>query len=112
MLNYVRNIAIFHVGPKRNLFMKKITLRRSGGPEVLEVKDGEVLIDIRATGLNWSEIMIRRGDWPIKIQNGFCLGSEGAGVVEKIGKGVQRLSHGDRVALLYVQAYSQEEQMS
>ncbi|HJO57486.1 MAG TPA: alcohol dehydrogenase catalytic domain-containing protein, partial [Nitrospinaceae bacterium] len=73
--------------------MKKIILRRSGGPEVLEVKevkdpevkDGEVLIDIRATGLNWSEVMIRRGDWPIKIQNGFCLGSEGAGVVEKIG---------------------------
>ncbi len=98
--------------------MKKIILRRSGGPEVLEVKevkdpevkDGEVLIDIRATGLNWSEVMIRRGDWPIKIQNGFCLGSEGAGVVEKIGKGVQRLSPGDRVALLYVQAYCQEEQ--
>lgn len=98
--------------------MKKIVLRRTGGPEVLEILevkepdigDGEVLIDIRATGLNWSEVMIRNGDWPVEIQNGFCLGSECAGVVEKAGKGVQRLSPGDRVALLYVKAYTQEEQ--
>lgn len=97
--------------------MKKIILRRTGGPEVLEIievkepklKDREVLIDIRATGLNWSEVMIRRGDWPVDIQNGFCLGSEGAGVVEKVGPNVQHLSPGDRVALLDIQAYSLEE---
>ena len=61
--------------------MKKIVLKRTGGPEVLEILevkepdigDGEVLIDIRATGLNWSEVMIRNGDWPVEIQNGFLL---------------------------------------
>ncbi|KMP10873.1 hypothetical protein UZ36_06265 [Candidatus Nitromaritima sp. SCGC AAA799-C22] len=97
--------------------MKKIVMRQTGEPEVLEVieaqepgvKDHEVLIDIRATGLNWSEVMIRRGEWPIEISAGFCPGAEGVGIVEKTGKEVHKINPGDRVAVLDIQAYHEEE---
>ncbi len=99
--------------------MKKAVVRQTGGPEVLkfiEVPDpvpgeGEVLVDLRATGLNWSELMIRRGDWPIEISaNGFTPGSEGAGVVEKNGPGVTDVQLGDRVIVFDFNAYLDEGQ--
>ncbi len=83
--------------------------------EITEVPDppvGEdrVLVDIRATGLNWSEVMIRRGDWPVEISRGFSLGAEGAGVVEQVGKSVTGIRPGDRVAVFDIRAYLEEEQ--
>lgn len=99
--------------------MKKVVIRATGGPQVLkliEVPDpvageNEVLVDLKATGLNWSELMIRKGDWPIEISaNGFTPGSEGAGVVEKTGSGVTDVQPGDRVIVFDFNAYLDEEQ--
>ena len=99
--------------------MKKVVIRATGGPEALkliEVADpvpgeNEVLVDLKATGLNWSELMIRRGDWPIEISaDGFTPGSEGAGVVEKTGPGVTDVQPGDRVLVFDFNAYQKEGQ--
>lgn len=93
--------------------MKKIVLKQTGGPEVfetLEVADprpgpGEVLVDLKAVGLNWSEIMIRRGEWPLDLSAGFTLGAEGAGIVESVGENVRAVAPGERVAVFDVDAY-------
>lgn len=93
--------------------MKRVVVHKTGGPEVLEIVEtpvpmvgkNEVLIDIKATGLNWSEVMIRRGDWPMDFGDGLTLGAEGAGVVEAVGAEVEDFKTGDRVANFDLLAY-------
>lgn len=97
--------------------MKKVAIRRAGEAETLEiietpdpeVTEYDVLVDVKATGMNWSEVMIRRGDWPVEFGKGFTLGAEGAGVVEKVGAKVTSVRPGDRVAVFDVDAYLSEE---
>lgn len=93
--------------------MKKIILNRTGGPEVLNIidcpepalKKNEVLINLKSIGLNWSEVMIRRGEWPMDLSGGFTLGVEGAGIVEAVGEAVQSIKPGDKAANLELSAY-------
>lgn len=93
--------------------MKKIVFTRTGDPSVLEVRDcpepqprsGEVLVDIKAVGLNWSEVMTRRGEWPVDAASGFTPGAEGAGIAAAVGEDVRRVRPGDRVAVFDVNAY-------
>jgi NADPH:quinone reductase-like Zn-dependent oxidoreductase len=80
---------------------------RFGGPEVLEVAEipvaqpgeGEVLVEVYATGLNPVESSIRRGDhldrWAVDFPAG--QGRDLAGVVVATGPGVTGFSRGDRV---------------
>lgn len=98
--------------------MKKTVLSSTGGPDVfqiVEVPDPEpgpeqVRVNIQAVGLNWSETMIRRGDWPMDLGGGFTPGCEAAGIVEEVGESVQSVAPGDRVAVFDVSAYSNPEQ--
>ncbi len=93
--------------------MKAIVLAQSGGPDVFNTVEtptpqpgeSQVLINLKATGLNWSEVMIRKRDWPIPLEEGFVLGSEGAGIVEEVGSTVSSVRPGDRVAVFDVNAY-------
>ena len=65
--------------------MRAIVITRHGGPEVLEVRElpdpepnpGEVLIRVKAFGLNRAETYMRRGEWPeIATVSGIeCVGS-------------------------------------
>lgn len=78
-----------------------------GGLEVLEVVDvprpapgpGEVLVRMKAAGINPGEISIRKGvfaeRWPAKFPSG--QGSDFAGVVEEAGPGVAKFAKGDEV---------------
>lgn len=62
-------------------------LRDVGGPDVLEVADvpepvaaaGEALVDVRAAGTNFADVLIRRGDYPQAPELPFVPGSEVAG---------------------------------
>lgn len=98
--------------------MKKIVIRSQGAPEVLEWIDlpepapneEEVLVAIEAIGMNWSEVMIRSGSWPIEIAEGFTPGSEAAGVVEKVGAGVDDLRPGEKVLVFDMSSYERETQ--
>jgi NADPH2:quinone reductase len=81
-----------------------IQVHRTGGPEVLqwqpiEVADpapGEVRLRQHAAGLNFIDVYHRTGLYPQPLP--FTPGVEGAGVVEAVGEGVERVSVGDRVA--------------
>ncbi|WP_458525024.1 NADPH:quinone reductase [Onishia taeanensis] len=84
---------------------KRIQLARTGGPEVLEFVDvspvapgpGEVRVKNQAVGLNFIDIYVRTGLYPVpSLPSG--LGTEGAGVVDAVGEGVTALRVGDRVA--------------
>lgn len=81
-----------------------IIVRRHGGPEVLEWSqqdpgrpgEGEVLVRHKAVGLNFIDVYHRTGLYMLDLP--FVPGSEGAGVVEEVGPGVEGLRPGDRVA--------------
>jgi NADPH2:quinone reductase len=88
----------------RETSMKTILVRRTGGPEVLELVEqptprpgvGEVLVRVEAAGVNFIDIYYRSGAYSRDLP--FALGEEGAGVVEAVGAGVSEPGAGDRVA--------------
>ena len=65
-------------------------LRATGGPEALRVEevpdpqpdDGDALVDVRAAGVNFADVLIRRGDYPQAPELPFVPGSEVAGETE------------------------------
>ncbi|QFT57329.1 S-(hydroxymethyl)glutathione dehydrogenase [Sulfitobacter sp. THAF37] len=73
--------------------------------EIMEVnlegpKKGEVLIEIKATGICHTDEFTRSGDDPEGLFPAI-LGHEGAGVVMEVGEGVTTLKPGDHVIPLY-----------
>jgi NADPH2:quinone reductase len=80
-----------------------IQIARTGGPEVLELRDiplprprvGEVLVRHEAIGLNFIDTYHRGGLYPLTLPSG--IGNEAAGVVEAVGEGVAGFAVGDRV---------------
>jgi len=84
---------------------QRIQFSQHGGPEVLERIEapvtapgaGEVRVRNHAIGLNFIDTYFRSGLYaPPSLPSG--LGTEGAGVVEAVGEGVQDFQIGDRVA--------------
>jgi NADPH:quinone reductase len=83
---------------------KAIRFHKTGGPEVLQLDDievgepgeGQVRIRHTAIGLNFIDTYHRSGLYPLPLPSG--VGSEGAGLVEAVGKGVTLVKAGDRVA--------------
>lgn len=77
---------------------------RAGGPEVLEYGPievgapgpGEILVEVRAAGINFIDTYRRSGVYPMDYPH--TVGVEGAGVVARVGEGVTAWSAGDRVA--------------
>jgi S-(hydroxymethyl)glutathione dehydrogenase / alcohol dehydrogenase len=63
-------------------------------------KDGEVLVEIKATGVCHTDAYTLSGDDPEGLFPAI-LGHEGAGVVVEVGSGVKSLKPGDHVIPLY-----------
>jgi NADPH:quinone reductase-like Zn-dependent oxidoreductase len=61
----------------------------------------EVLLRMRASALNYRDLMILRGRYPLPANAGVVALSDGAGEVAAVGSGVTRLAVGDRVACSY-----------
>ena len=61
--------------------------------------EGEVLVDVRAAGLNFFDLLMVQGRYQRRPEVPFVFGGEGAGVVAALGKGVDDLAEGDRVAV-------------
>lgn len=64
--------------------------------EVPEPGEGEVRIEVRAAGINFADIMQRRGHYHGGPEPTYVPGMEVAGVVDAVGEGVGR-SEGDEV---------------
>ena len=85
--------------------MKAIQVQQFGGPEVLELKEiptpkpgrGEVLVKVKAAGVNPYDSYMRAGTYAIKPQLPYTPGSDAAGIVEAVGEGVTKVKPGDRV---------------
>jgi NADPH:quinone reductase-like Zn-dependent oxidoreductase len=76
-------------------FGAPVELLELPGPRTL--RPGEVLIDVRASGLgNWDEIA-RTGGWDLGIRPPLALGVEAAGVIAAVGDQVNGVRVGDRV---------------
>lgn len=81
-----------------------VRIHEHGGPENLKWEElevggpgpGEVRVRNTAVGLNFIDTYQRSGLYPMAMP--LTLGSEGAGVVEAVGKRVKTLKVGDRVA--------------
>jgi len=61
------------------------------------VPEAHVLIDVKAAGLNFPDLLCVRGDYQFKPPLPFVPGGEGAGIITELGEGVEHLSVGDRV---------------
>jgi NADPH2:quinone reductase len=87
--------------------MRAVQLSRFGGPEVLEIvetptptpKPGEVLIRVRAAGINFFEVLMRQDRYAVTPELPMLLGVEAAGVVEALGDGVTSPGSGTRVVV-------------
>ncbi|MFQ5637968.1 MAG: zinc-binding alcohol dehydrogenase family protein [bacterium] len=85
--------------------MKAIVLKKSGPPRVLKISDVpepvpaavEVGVRLHYTGVNYAEILSRKGlyDWAPKRP--YILGMEGAGEIETVGDGVDKSRIGQKV---------------
>ena len=88
--------------------MKLIQITQTGGPEQLVLADaavpvpgpGQALVRISATGVNFIDVYFRIGLYKADLP--FTPGSEGAGIVESVGPGVDTVQPGDRVAYAMV----------
>jgi NADPH:quinone reductase-like Zn-dependent oxidoreductase len=99
--------------------MKAVKFDHYGDIDVLDVRDvprpsagsGEVLVKVKAAGINPGEAMIRKGAlhdrWPATFPSG--QGSDLAGVVAEVGAGVQTFAVGDEVLGFTNQRASQAE---
>lgn len=84
--------------------MKAIQVKRTGGPEVLELADlavpeakgNEAVVKIAASGVNFIDVYYREGRYKAVLP--FVPGQEGAGQITSVGPGVKQLKVGDRVA--------------
>ena len=82
--------------------MKAIVLDKIGGPELLVVTDvkepkpenGEVIIKTEYIGINYAEILSRKGLYGWAGKRPYILGMEASGVVHEIGIGVNKFHVG------------------
>jgi NADPH2:quinone reductase len=85
--------------------MRAVVVTRSGGPEVLEVRDvpapepdpGQLLVDVEAAGVNYRDVYEREGGGYGRTAP-FVAGVEGAGTVAAVGPDVTDFAVGDRAA--------------
>jgi NADPH:quinone reductase-like Zn-dependent oxidoreductase len=67
---------------------------------------GQVVVRIRATSLNYRDLMILHGRYPRGNTDGVVPLSDGAGEVVEVGAGVDRFAIGDRVAGAFMQSWT------
>ena len=84
--------------------MKALTFSTYGNSDVLEysdvpnplLKDGDILVQMKAVGLNYADIMRRSGIYPLRDKAPHINGYEGAGVVID-DNGHNEFKIGDRI---------------
>src|SRR6478672_2395399 len=96
--------------------MHAIRFHALGDAEVLRYEevddpspgDGEVLVRVRAAGLNYADTMFRRGEYFVRPVFPQIPGMECAGEVIALGSGAEGVAIGDRVMCLASNAYAEK----
>lgn len=83
------------------------TLGRPGSHRIAELPDpvpgeGEVVVDVRAAGINFPDLLVMQGLYQVRPDLPFVPGAEGAGVVTAVGPGVETARVGDEVSFITV----------
>lgn len=76
-------------GPPESLVLEEV--------EPLKAGPGQVVINVKACGINFPDTLIIEGKYQFKPEMPFSPGGEIAGIVKEIGEGVTRVQAGDRV---------------
>jgi len=85
--------------------VKAVRVHEFGGSDQLQVEEvpclvpgpGEVVVSIKAAGINPVDTYIRNGTYALRPALPYIPGIDGAGVVSQIGTDVEHLAPGDRV---------------
>src|ERR1700758_5643290 len=85
--------------------MKAVVCQNWGLPDTLTVQElpdpqagpGQVVLDVKAAGVNFPDVLIIQGKYQFKPELPFTPGSEVAGVIREIGAGVSGFQFGDNV---------------
>jgi NADPH2:quinone reductase len=100
-------LGIVRRGHQRPITMGcSIRLREFGGPDVLRIErsdpghpgPNEVRLRQTAIGVNFIDVVQRRGVSPIALSLPSGIGGEAAGIIEAVGSAVRDFTVGDRVA--------------
>ena len=87
--------------------MHAIVIEENGGPEVLRLREipdpepgaGEVRVRLRSAALNHLDLWVRKGLPGVTLPR--IPGSEGAGVVDALGAGVEGIAEGAESAVFH-----------
>jgi len=85
--------------------MKAVLSKDVGGPETLVLEElpdpvagpGQVLIDVKACGVNYPDVLIIEDKYQFKPTRPFAPGGEVSGLIAAVGEGVTKFKVGDRV---------------
>ena len=86
--------------------MRAVRVHELTGPTALRIDEvpdpiagaGQIVIDVKAAGVNFPDVLITSGKYQFKPALPFSPGGEVAGIVSAIGSGVTQFAVGDRVA--------------
>ena len=85
--------------------MRAVRIEEFGGPEVLKAAEedrpepgpGEVLMEVRAAGVNRADVLTCGGGYHAAGQPPIIPGFEGSGTIGSVGDGVEDFAPGDKV---------------
>lgn len=85
--------------------MKAVLCKAWGLPDTLVVEEcpdlspapGQVVIDVKAAGVNFPDVLIIQNKYQFKPELPFTPGSELSGIVTAVGEGVSHVKIGDKV---------------
>lgn len=101
---------------KKGDALKAIRIQKTGGPDVLEYVDietprtqtGQVVVRTESISVNYADVMVREGQYPVMPPLPTVLGLEGSGVVEDVGQGVSGVRKGQRVSFIAQGSYAEK----
>lgn len=95
--------------------MKAIRVDKIGGPEALQCVDidrpfpakGQVVVRTKSISVNFADVMMREGTYPVMPPLPSVLGLEAAGVVEEVGEAVSGIRLGQHVSVIGLGCYAE-----